>query len=244
MTVIASEVRQPLHHNNMKLSLKNIMLLALMLLSAGLGFALRPTISLADERPPIDLPAMVPTAFGEWREETNQQAQVVNPQQKGVIDKIYSQTLSRTYINPQGYRIMLSIAYGKNQSDALSLHRPEVCYPSQGFSLVSQQRDKLSLMGGHIEVSRMEASLGQRIEPVTYWIVVGDHIVTTGIHKKLVEMRYALAGRIPDGMLIRVSSIDKDPNRSIIMHNRFASDLVAAIASRDRSRFSGDEIDR
>jgi hypothetical protein len=37
----------------MKLSIRNIALLALMLLSAGLGAALRPTISLADERPPI-----------------------------------------------------------------------------------------------------------------------------------------------------------------------------------------------
>lgn len=228
----------------MKPSLKNIVLLALMLLSTGLGAYLRPNKSLADERPPIDLKAMVPTVFGDWQEQPSLSNQIVDPQQKQTIDKIYSQTLSRTYANDNGYRIMLSIAYGKNQSDALSLHRPEVCYPSQGFSLVRQHRDKLNLMGRRIEVSRMETSLGQRIEPVTYWIVVGDHIVTTGIHKKLVEMRYALAGRIPDGMLIRVSSIDKDTNQSTIMHNRFASDFVAAITSRDRSRFAGDEIDK
>lgn len=231
-----------MHRRRMKPPLKNIVLLALMLLAAGLGAALRPTTSLADERPPIDLKAMVPTVFGDWQEQPSLSNQIVDPQQKQTIDKIYSQTLARTYANDNGYRIMLSIAYGKNQSDALSLHRPEVCYPSQGFSLVSQHRDQLNLMGGRIEVSRMETLLGQRIEPVTYWIVVGDHIVTTGINKKLVEMRYALTGRIPDGMLIRVSSIDKDTNRSIIMHNRFANDFVAAIASRDRSRFAGDQI--
>src|SRR5450830_590456 len=127
----------------MRLTFKNLLLLALMLISAGLGAALRPTISMADERPPIDLAAMVPTTFGDWREEINVLAQVINPQQKSVIDKIYSQTLSRTYVNPQGYRIMLSIAYGKNQSDALQLHKPEVCYPAQGFTLLATQRGQI-----------------------------------------------------------------------------------------------------
>lgn len=106
----------------MKFSLKSIILMVLMLISAALGAALRPTISLADERTPIDLAAMVPKTMGEWTEEPALFAQVVNPQQQSAIDQIYSQTLSRTYVNPQGYRIMLSIAYGKNQSDALQLH--------------------------------------------------------------------------------------------------------------------------
>jgi hypothetical protein len=118
----------------MKLTAKTIALLALMLLSAALSAALRPRISLADERPPIDLAAMVPKAFGDWREELNLAARVVNPQQRDLLDKIYSQTLSRTYVNAQGYRIMLSIAYGKNQSDALQLHKPEYCYRPKALS--------------------------------------------------------------------------------------------------------------
>lgn len=223
----------------MKLSIKNIALLALMLLSAGLGAALRPTISLADERPPIDLPTMVPPTFGEWREEVNRLTQVVNPQQKSVIDKIYSQTLSRTYINPQGYRIMLSIAYGKNQSDALQLHKPEICYPAQGFRLLSKQSIGLDLLGRPIAATHISTNLGQRYEPVTYWTMVGDHVVTGSTSKKLAEIRYALNDRIPDGMLVRVSSIDKDSDSAYVVQAKFASDLIQAIPREVRNRFAG-----
>ena len=223
----------------MKSSVKSIILLALMLVSAALGAALKPHISMADERPPIDLAAMVPTAFGDWREETNVYAQVVNPQQKSVIDKIYSQTLSRTYVNKQGYRVMLSIAYGKNQSDALQLHKPEVCYPAQGFQLLNKQATVLDLLGRPISAVRIETSLGQRFEPVTYWTVVGDHITTNNINKKLAEMRYALQGRIPDGMLVRVSSIDQDTVTAQAQQSQFANAMVQAIAPEHRQRFAG-----
>lgn len=223
----------------MKLSLKNLMLLALMLLSAGLGAALRPTISLADERAPIDLKAMVPTAFGDWHEETNLIAQVVNPQQKGVIEKIYSQTLSRTYVNHQGYRIMLSIAYGKNQSDALQLHKPEICYPAQGFTLLSKEDDTLNILGKSIPATKLVTNLGRRYEPITYWTVVGDHITTGGTNKKLTEMSYGLKGRIPDGMLVRLSSMDSDSSTAYQLQSQFASAMIGAISPEHRNRFAG-----
>ncbi len=224
----------------MKLSTKSIILLVLMLLSAALATAVRPSISLADERPPIDLAAMVPSAFGDWREEFNLTPQVVNPQQKSVLDQIYSQTLSRTYTNKQGYRIMLSIAYGKNQSDALQLHKPEVCYPAQGFQLLTKKSTVLDLLDRPISAVHIETSLGQRYEPVTYWTVVGDHITTSGTDKKLTELQYALRNRLPDGMLVRVSSIDRDTSAAQARQSQFANAMVQAIAPEHRSRFAGD----
>lgn len=224
----------------MKLSIKNMLLLALMLGSAGLAIALRPNISLADERPPIDLKTMVPTAFGDWQEQLNIASQVVNPQQRELLDKLYSQTLSRTYVNRQGYRIMLSIAYGKNQSDALQLHKPEICYPAQGFTLLDKQPGKLDLLGKPIAAIRLETSLGQRFEPITYWTVVGDHVSKSGTDKKLTEMRYALHGTVPDGMLVRVSSIDKGTANAYAIQNQFAAQMIRAIAPEHRNRFAGD----
>ena len=211
-----------------------------MLLSAALAAALRPSISLADERPPIDLAAMVPTAFGEWREERQLVAQVINPQQQSALDAIYSQTLSRTYVNPQGYRIMLSIAYGKNQSDALQLHKPEICYPAQGFALLGKQAGALDLLNNPIAATRLDTRLGQRREPITYWTVVGDRNVTSGMNKKMIEMRYALTNRIPDGMLVRVSSIDTNIPSAYVKQNQFATAMVAAITPANRARFAGD----
>jgi EpsI family protein len=223
----------------MKLSLKNSVLLVLMVIAAALGSMLRPTISLADERPPIDLKAMVPTSFGEWHEEANMQTQVVNPQQKEMIDRTYSQTLSRTYINAQGYRIMLSIAYGKNQSDALQLHRPESCYPAQGFVMISRKFAKVNLLGQSIAATQLETSMGQRFEPITYWAVVGDNVTTLDFHKKIAELRYALHNRIPDGMLVRVSSIDQDTSHAYAAQSQFANAMAQAVAPENRLRFVG-----
>ena len=214
----------------MKLPLKNIVLLVLMLVSAALGAALRPHISLADERPPINLAAMVPTAFGDWQEETNLQAQVINPQQKSMIDKLYTDTLSRTYISRQGYRIMLSIAYGKRQSDELRAHQPEGCYEGQGFHLVlPSESSAISTIAGQIPVTRLVAANAARNEPITYWIRIGDQIARTQWEMKKIQLGYALTGKIPDGMLVRVSSISTDNPAAFDLQRNFIDSLLSAV---------------
>lgn len=219
--------------------LKNLLLLSLMVASAALAAAMRPTASLADERPTIDLAAMVPSQFEGWKEQLNVAVQIVDPEMQQTIDEIYTQTLTRNYIGPDGYRVMLSIAYGKSQNDNLQLHKPEVCYPAQGFKLESIERVPLNLLDQSISTTRMETHLGQRFEPVTYWTVVGDHVTTTGVNKKLTEMRYGLRGQVPDGMLVRVSSIDRDSPRAHRIQAEFAAAMVAAIAPENRARFAG-----
>lgn len=225
----------------MTISIRNMVLLVLMMLSAAVAGRLRPTISLASERAPINLQTMVPTAFGDWKEQQNVQAQIVDPQLQQTSDMLYSETLSRTYVNSQGYHIMLSIAYGTNQSKALQLHTPELCYPAQGFTVLEKQRDRLDLLGRPLSTVRLETNLGQRHEPLTYWTVVGEHNVTGGVDKKLTEMRYALTGRIPDGMLVRISSIDQGTDAAYAMQSQFASEMIQAIAPENRSRFAGDQ---
>lgn len=225
----------------MAIPFKNLLLMVLMLASAALAYAMRPTARLADERPAIDLATMVPSEFGTWTEQRNVAVQIIDPEQQATIDEIYTQTLTRNYISADGYRIMLSIAYGNDQSDNLQLHKPEVCYPAQGFKLEKIERVPLQLHGRSIASTRMQTHLGNRYEPVTYWTVVGDHITTTGIDKKLTELRYGVNGRVPDGMLVRVSSIDRDSTKAHQMQARFAADLVAAIPAEHRARFSGIE---
>lgn len=221
------------------MAIKNVMILAMMLFAACLGVALRANIILADELPPINLKTMVPIAFGGWLEQPNASVQIIDPQQKETLERIYSDTLSRTYVSRQGYRIMLSIAYGKNQSKALELHAPEICYPAQGFALLNKQKVTLDLPDSPILATRLRTNLDQRFEPITYWTVVGDHITTNALEKRLTEMRYAMHGRIPDGMLVRVSSIDKDTDNAYVIQDRFARDLIQAIAPDHRSRFAG-----
>jgi EpsI family protein len=222
-----------------KLRLTGFILLALMV-AAGLGaLALKPTQKLADQGPKIDLAAMIPQQFGDWREEPQQAAQVINPQQKEVLDKIYNQTLSRTYSNAKGYRIMLSIAYGGDQSRDTQVHKPEVCYPAQGFTVLSRTAGGIALPFGLLPITHVDTELGQRREPITYWITVGDKVVQDGIRKKFVELRYRFSGRIPDGLLVRVSSIDPTVARAYDLQANFVSQLLGAVTPEQRQRLAG-----
>lgn len=223
----------------MAFSAKSFILLALMLASAAAASFMRPTASLAAQRPPIELDAMIPSRFGEWREQIDVAVHIVDPEQQATIDRIYSKTISRNYANADGYRIMLVIAYGKDQSDALSLHKPEVCYPAQGFKLLEQHDQLLDLPDRSIAATRLVTNLSQRFEPVTYWTVIGDHVTRGGAAKKLAEMRYGLTGTVPDGMLVRISSIDRDTVRAHRIQTEFALALVGSIAPEHRARFSG-----
>jgi EpsI family protein len=224
----------------MTLQFRNLILFGLMLAASGLALALRPTEKIADTGPPIDLQTMVPHTFGDWHDEPLGAIQMVDPQQKEMIDMLYSQTLMRTYVNAEGYRIMLSMAYGDNQNDSMQLHYPEVCYPAQGFTLMEKQPATLETGDGPVAATRILTSLGLRQEPVTYWTVIGNQVFRGGLEKKLAEMRYGLLKRqIPDGMLIRVSSIDSETASAYNLHQQFASQMLAGMAPEFRQKLTG-----
>ncbi len=213
---------------------------ACMLLAAGTTVALTPHIYQAKIRPPFVLENVIPVQFGDWSEEKNQMAAVISPETAAMLKKIYSQTLSRTYVNSQGERIMLSIAYGGDQSDTMQVHYPEVCYPAQGFQLLRERSEILKLANSSIPVKRLETSLtNQRFEPITYWTTVGDQVVQGGINKKIAEMKYGMHGQIPDGLLFRVSSIDMNTERAYRLQDSFVSALEKTLAPAYRKRLMG-----
>ena len=215
-------------------------LMAALMFAASIGaYVARPGTRAADLGPAISLEALIPKQFGDWREEPQRIVQVVNPQTQELLDKLYSETLTRTYVNASGYRIMLSLAYGSDQRGALQAHKPEVCYPAQGFTLHRTEASQLATPFGEIPAQRLFTSRGPREEPVTYWFTVGDEAVHGRLQKRLVDLRYGLTGQIPDGMLFRVSSIDPDQARANHMQDQFINQLLQAVSPAERKRLSG-----
>lgn len=209
---------------------------ALMCLSAIVGMAGKPSRKAENV---INLDSTVPRQFGTWTEVRDQPTQIVNPQTKELLDKLYSQVLSRTYVNDSGYRIMLSMAYGDDQRGGLQAHRPEICYPAQGFKVLSNRDGAMPTPWGDIEVRRLQTNMGARVEPVTYWLTVGDHVIRNQFEKRMMEFRLSLTGQIPDGLLFRVSSIDPDADRAFVMQQRFAADMLSAVPAEARRQLSG-----
>ncbi len=223
----------------MKLNRTAFALCALMCGASVVGYAARPSATASAKGKSLSLEAIVPKAFGEWQELPEQSAQVINPQTQELLDKLYSQLLSRTYVNKDGYRIMLSMAYGDDQRGGLQAHRPEVCYPAQGFKLGKVEDGALQTAFGNIEVRRLTTALGARNEPVTYWLTVGDQVIQTNLQKRIAQIRLGLTGQIPDGLLFRISSIDNSSARAFAMQQKFAADMLASVPVPARKQLSG-----
>jgi EpsI family protein len=220
-----------------------VTLAALMCLASVTGIAARPSAKAADKGNVISLETMVPKAFGDWTLLPDQNVAVVNPQTTELLNKLYSQLLTRTYVNRDGYRIMVSMAYGDDQRGGLQAHRPEVCYPAQGFKLGQVKDGTLPTAFGNIEVRRlstvMTTSQWTRNEPVTYWLTVGDQVIRNAWDKRIAQIRLGLTGQIPDGLLFRISSIDPDDARAFAMQQKFVADMMAAVPPDARRQLSG-----
>jgi EpsI family protein len=220
---------------------KKLILMILMLIASTLAIFLHPTHKIADDGVPVNLESMIPKQFADWQIEPQVTLQIVNPQQQKLIESIYTQTLTRTYINLKGDRVMLSIAYGADQSDDKQLHYPEVCYPAQGFQVMSNKTGLINTVFGSIKVKKIVAVLGNRVEPLTYWTIVGNQQVLGSKETKYAQLRYGFKGLIPDGLLFRVSSIDGNVERAHAEQLIFIDDFLAAIDSTVRNKFIGDK---
>jgi len=188
--------------------------------------------------PSIDLEQIVPTQFGQWRM-VEAPVQAVNPQTQAILDRLYSQILARTYVHQNGYAIMLSLAYGADQRGSLEAHKPEVCYPAQGFTVDSTEVSALDTGFGQISAKRLATHLGSRHEPLIYWFTLGSHNVQSRLSKRIVELKMAITGQIPDGLLFRVSSIDKDTPHAWERQAEFVRDLMAHVTPDARTRLTG-----
>jgi exosortase B len=188
--------------------------------------------------PPIHLETAMPDSFGVWStvEET---MRIVDPQVTGGIERIYNEILTRTYVNPNGDRIMLSMAWGDDQRGERQVHRPEICYPAQGFKVEPISDGTLTTTFGDISVRRLTTSMGSRHEPVTYWVAMAGSVVRNDYDKRMVQLLLLLTGHIPDGLLFRVSSIDPDANHAFKLHQQFVADMMAALPPDVRQRVSG-----
>lgn len=209
------------------------------LAAAGCAYWWRPTQRLADTLPKFDLETAFPKAFADWVVDDRMAVQLVSPDQKAVLDQIYSQTLSRTYVSRDGQRVMLSVAYGGDQSDATRAHRPEVCYPAQGFQIKGDHGGRIQLADRAVRARQLVAVLGGRIEPITYWVMVGNRVAASGTEQKLRQLAYSTKGLIPDGMLVRISNISPDTEPSYLLHQKFAQQLAGSLHAPELDRIFG-----
>lgn len=191
----------------------------------------------------VDLERQIPATFAGWSIDKSMIPVLPNPEVQAKLDQIYTQVIARTYVHTDGKRVMLSVAYGSDQgSDATSVHRPEFCYSAQGFSVRGAGEARLNVAGNPLAVRRVIGSLGNRIEPITYWVTMNDRALLPGFDRKMTQIWLGLRGQIPDGMLVRVSTIGQPISDGFALQEQFLTDLHRGMAAAIRGRYFGADL--
>ncbi len=198
---------------------------------------------MASANPSANLEAMIPKEFGKWKYRPAlglvtpaEPEYIESKEQKELAARIYSQEIGRTYSDYEGHTVMLLIAYGPEQNYRLKSHRPEVCYTAQGFRVSDKTEHQLAFNNDSstIELARLITQRETRFEPVSYWMRVGDDISTGIFDNQILRLKYGLKGFIPDGTLVRVSTVGLPAGQSFALQDDFIKDLLTSITPEAR----------
>lgn len=231
----------------MKMSRIQIGLASIALLAAALlAQVLAPRELMARTFASLDLQQVVPKQFGQWTLVPSL-SPVTPADPEGYVEpdtqsgRVYSQEVGRVYTDGQGHIVMLMVAYGPVQNYRLKAHRPEMCYTAAGFRVSNKTGAQVSYRDNAqpLKVTRLIAERESRLEPISYWMRVGNDIATGVVDRQLIRLKYGLRGIIPDGALVRVSTVGMPPDASYKLQDQFIRDLLAAVAPEDLKFFTG-----
>jgi EpsI family protein len=182
---------------------------------------------------------IIPPSFADWGQVPDgSKTLIVNPQQQEALDELYTQIVSRTYLQQStGRRLMLSLAYGQDQTDSKQLHFSEICYKAQGFNIKAFHPAQILANGKEIDVKRMTAQMADRIEQVSYFVRIGDLVLSGSIKSARTLMR--LKGYIADGLLFRVSEISDDAKSSHQLQDQLINDLLKTLSPAEQAMLIG-----
>ena len=197
--------------------------------TAGVALLRAPARSAAEGAPRLVLDRVFPARAGAWTLDSHADVFIRPLDRQAKAYGIYDQVLERIYLGPNGAQVMLCVAYGGRQSDGLHVHRPENCYRGAGFEVSGLKRLGVQLADRTLLASHLQAQRPGRSEPITYWTVIGDRVENDPREVNWIKLRAGLRGEVLDGMLVRVSTIDRNPERAYALHARFADALVRAI---------------
>jgi len=204
---------------------------------AGVTYARMPRQRLASI-PKGRLEALAPDHVGEWRYETA--SGIVLPPPDELARLLYDQQVTRGYVSEKQQPVMLVMAYGSSQGGMLQVHRPEICYPASGFRLTDTKLETLPVGDGHsIPVRSFTATSDTRVEQVMYWTRIGDSLPTSWTSQRIAIMRSNLAGAVPDGLLVRLSTLGQNGAAARVTLERFAHELLATIGAPGRRQLLG-----
>ena len=210
------------------------------LLAAVAAEAMTPRTLMAQSSASLDLETLIPKQFGNWKAVPD--VKLVEPPGDTLSKEIYNQEIARGFVDEEGHVVMLLVAYGVSQSDRLQLHRPEICYRANGFRVSPTFGAALPFDPGRapIRLTRLVAQREGRLEPVTYWMRIGNDVATGVLERQTLKVKYGLRGLIPDGALVRISTVGLPEKTGFAVQDRFIHDLLSSVDQPTLTFLTGD----
>lgn len=172
------------------------------------------------------LDKLVPKRIGAWSLSGTDGVVVAEDRER--IRRPYDDLLTRIYRADAAPPITLLVAYGGSQRDDVQLHRPEGCYPAAGFTLGARETLKLRFANKlTISAQTILAKSPLRTEQLLYWTRIGTDFPTSLMAQRWAIVRQNLAGEVPDGVLVRVSTPGGDRESASSALRAFVSALLA-----------------
>jgi len=190
------------------------------------------------------LDALMPKAFGGWKAEDT--GALIAPAREGSLeDKLYNQVVARAFSRADGTQVMLLIAYGNAQTDLLQLHRPEVCYPFFGFTVVESHEQTIPVTPQVTIPGRaLTATNFNRTEQILYCTRVGEYLPQNGNEQLFARLKSQLQGWIVDGVLVRISTVTAEAEDGLNANLDFARELVKTLDPRVLRPLLGTQVTR
>ena len=154
---------------------------------------------------------------------------VMPPADEQKAAAVYEDQVIRSYADGSDSSVMFLLAYARQQSGMLMIHRPESCYPGAGFTITATRPVTLALAPGlDVGAQFLSTQRDTRVEQVLYWTRLGNAFPRTWHDERWSLAMQSLAGKIPDGALVRMSVIDSDAEAALINLKTFAQTLYAS----------------
>lgn len=208
---------------------KSMLVALLLILAAILSIVLTPRTHSVEITP--DLDKIIPVQFGDWKQIADPFTQVgLTTGRNDLVNQLYDKVVMRTYANKTGDKVMLAIAYAREQKQDIKIHRPEVCYVAQGFQLLSKKSNLIDISAVKpIKAQRLLVTNQTRYETISYWVRIGDDYPTGGMSARLKILHDGLMGKLLDGVLVRASIAISDPGGAEVAYKKQEDFLVELI---------------
>lgn len=193
---------------------------------AGVAAARQPTKSI-DFLGEGKLEDVIPQKVGRWSFVST--SGLVVPPEDQLARALYSQLLTRTYMDKAGNGIMLLVAQSPTQSGILQIHRPEFCYTAGGYRLSPSASHTVAIPGRSFPALNITATRDGRTEQIVYWTRIGNSLPTSWTQQRLAVAMDNLRGYIPDAVMVRVSTYGVDRTAALADVDEFIRSLIASI---------------